>query len=101
LGLHALDALPEDEAARHQAVYNALMRAILDALRNLDLEYHQAKSGAPPDAEQNLTSPDTRQLAGKVGHCAGTLLLHVLCIACRMTVTLRLRVALHGVQPVL
>ena len=48
-------------AADQQAVYDALLRAVLDGVRNLDLEYHQAQNGgAIASTPQELTSPDNK-----------------------------------------
>ena len=57
----------EQRALQQQAVYDALLRAVLDVLRNLDLGYQQADSGAAQDVSVKLSSPDakhsTRQVA--------------------------------------
>ena len=59
LGLQTVAASREQAAAEQHAVYNALVRAVLDAVSNLDLEYHQAQSDGGSDAER-LSSPDTK-----------------------------------------
>ena len=57
----------EQWALQQQAVYDALLIAVLDVLRNLDLGYQQADSSAAQDASVKLSSPDakgsTRQVA--------------------------------------
>ena len=60
LGLFKEDDDPEQLGVQQQAVYDALMRAIMDAVRNLDLEYHQAQAGG--DQEATVTSPDSKEL---------------------------------------
>ena len=61
LGLHAVGGSPQQVEAEQQAVYDALLRAVLDGVRNLDLEYHQAQNGDVADAAaQKLNSPDNR-----------------------------------------
>lgn len=67
LGLHAADASPEAVAAKQQSVYDALMRTIMDAVRNLDLEYHQADGAVASDMQDKLTSPDRRKASVQVG----------------------------------
>lgn len=59
LGLQSLDTSPEQAAAEQQAVYDVLVRAVLDAVRNLDLEYHHAQGDAAADASK-LSSADTK-----------------------------------------
>ena len=56
-------------AAEQRAVYDALLRAVLDAVRNLDLEYHQAQAEGAADATK-LSSPDTKAALRQV--CAAT-----------------------------
>ena len=68
LGLQAADASPEAVAAKQQSVYDALMRAILDAVRNLDLEYHQADAAVASDMQDKLTSPDRKKASVQVGN---------------------------------
>ena len=68
LGLHAADVSPEAVAAKQQLVYDALMRAIMDAVRNLDLEYHQADSAVASDRQEQLTSPDRKKPSVQVGN---------------------------------
>ena len=65
-GLHASDSAPEELAAQQQALYDCLIRAIMDAVRNLDLEYHQADTAALPDAQDKLAGPTS----SKVGDCS-------------------------------
>ena len=60
LGLHALAESPQQVEAEQQAVYDALLRAVLDGVRNLDLEYHQVQNGDVADASQKLNSPDNK-----------------------------------------
>lgn len=62
LGLHAFASAPEQRAAEQQSVYDALVRAVLDAVRNLDLEYHQAQShgGIDINGTNKMTSPDSK-----------------------------------------
>lgn len=59
LGLYKEADVPEQLALQQQAVYDALMRAVMDAVRNLDLEYHQAQAGVDVDAGAKVTSPDS------------------------------------------
>ena len=66
LGLHGTNASPEAAAAQQQSVYDALIRAIMDAIRNLDLEYHQAEGGVPPSHQDQLTSPDRKRSSTQV-----------------------------------
>ncbi len=68
LGLHAADASPEAVAAKQQSVYDALMRTIMDAVRNLDLEYHQADGAVASDLQDKLTSPDRKKPSVQVGN---------------------------------
>ena len=68
LGLHAADASPEAVAAKQQSVYDALMRVIMDAVRNLDLEYHQADGAVASDMQDKLTSPDRKKPFVQVGN---------------------------------
>ena len=68
LGLHAAAASPEAVAAKQQSVYDALMRAIMDAVRNLDLEYHQADGAVASDMQDKLTSPDRKKPFVQVGN---------------------------------
>ncbi len=71
LGLHAADASPEAVAAKQQSVYDALIRAIMDAVRNLDLEYHQADGAVASDMQDKLTSPDRKKPSVQVGNVVG------------------------------
>lgn len=66
LGLYKQDDDPQQLALQQQAVYDALMQAILDAVRNLDLEYHQGQTGGAGDAAAKVTSPDSKAIAGQV-----------------------------------
>ena len=66
LGLHAVAGSAEQVAAEQQAVYDALLRAVLDGVRNLDLEYHQAQDSAVTDAAQKLNSPDSKMALRQV-----------------------------------
>ncbi len=68
LGLHAAAASPEAVAAKQQSVYDALMRAIMDAVKNLDLEYHQADGAVASDMQDKLTSPDRKNPTVQVGN---------------------------------
>ena len=68
LGLHACHASPADAAAKQQAVYDALIRVVMDAVRNLDLEYHQADTSMSLDVQDKLASPVRSNTAGQV-HC--------------------------------
>lgn len=66
LGLHQTDTDPQQLAAQQQAVYDALMRAVMDAMRNLDLEYHQAQIDTSADVGARVTSPDSTAVQGQV-----------------------------------
>lgn len=63
LGLFKEDDDPEQLGLQQQAVYDALMRAVMDAVRNLDLEYHQAQAGVGQEAVAKATSPDSKELS--------------------------------------
>lgn len=65
LGLHTSNE-PDQLALQQQAVYDALMQAIMDAVKNLDLEYHQAQGSGARDAAAKLTSPDSKAGMGQV-----------------------------------
>ena len=62
LGLFKEDDDPEQLGLQQQAVYDALMRAVMDAVRNLDLEYHQSQAGVDQEAVAKPTSPDSKEL---------------------------------------
>lgn len=59
---HGLGGSPPAQggAAVQQAVYDALVRAILDGVRNLDLEYHQAQNDGMAEGGKTLSSPDNK-----------------------------------------
>lgn len=61
-----MEGSPEQVAAEQQALYDGLLRAVLDGVRNLDLEYHQAQNGAVVDAAQKLNSPDNKMALRQV-----------------------------------
>lgn len=66
LGLHASNVSSDAAAAQRQLVYDALIRAIMDAIRNLDLEYHQAEGGVQPRQQDQVTSPDRKRSSTQV-----------------------------------
>ena len=66
LGLYKEADVPEQLALQQQAVYDALMRAVLDTVRNLDLEYHQAQAGGEVEVGAKVTSPDSKMLSEQV-----------------------------------
>ena len=41
-------------------MYDALVRAVLDGVRNLDLEYHQAQNDGVADTAKAISSPDNK-----------------------------------------
>ena len=72
-------------ALQQQAVYDALLRAVLDVLHNLDLGYQQADSSAPQDASVKLNSPDAKSVTRQV---SAWHIQHVLLIqTCQRSVT--------------
>ena len=68
LGLYLTEQDPQQLAAQQQAVYDALMRAVMDAVRNLDLEYHQAQTDAGANVGARVTSPDSKAVQGQVSN---------------------------------
>lgn len=83
LGLYKETDVPEQLAVQQQAVYDALMRAVMDAVRNLDLEYHQAQAGGDVDAGAKVTSPDSKLHSEQVCVLHVSLSMHVVFLRLR------------------